>query len=92
MSLAAGRNPSADGPFADRASTAFPRSNHQIRVRFSSVAYLLSQALRRLDLNATEPAQVTYKTFCPNPLTMEALIRVTAREVPLSPGGRLSPR
>src|SRR6202158_3530373 len=42
--------------FADRTSTAYLRSN-QIRLYFSSVAYALMQALRRLGLQCTEMAQ-----------------------------------
>jgi hypothetical protein len=41
--------------FADRTSTAFLCSS-QIRLYFSSVAYLLMHALRRLGLRGTEPA------------------------------------
>ena len=42
--------------FADRTSTALLRSN-QVRLYFSSVAYLLMQALRRLGRAGTELAR-----------------------------------
>ena len=42
--------------FADRTSTAFLRSN-QVRLYFSSVAYLLMHALRRLGLEGTDSAR-----------------------------------
>ena len=47
--------------FADRTSTAWMRSN-QIRLYFSSVAYLLMQALRRLGLKGTELAKAQCNT------------------------------
>src|SRR5258707_12163694 len=47
--------------FADRTSTSWLRSN-QIRLYFSTVAYLLMQALRRLGLAGTELAKAQCNT------------------------------
>ena len=66
--------------FADRTSTAYLRSN-QIRLCFSSVAYLLMQALRRLGLQGTEWAQAQCLTLRLKLLKIGALIRLTARHV-----------
>ena len=64
--------------FADRTSTAWMRSN-QIRLYFSSIAYLLLEALRRLGLKGTELAQAA--TMRLKVLKIGALIRVTVRKV-----------
>ena len=69
--------------FADRTSTAFLRSN-QIRLHFSSAAYLWLQALRRLGLHGTELAQAQCATIRLKLLKIGALIRVTVRRVWLS--------
>ena len=66
--------------FADRTSTAFMRSN-QIRLYFSSIAYLLMEALRRLGLKETELAQAQATTIRLKVLKIGALIRVTVRKV-----------
>jgi hypothetical protein len=66
--------------FADRTSTAFMRSN-QIRLYFSSIAYLLMEALRRLGLKGTELAQAQATTIRLKVLKIGALIRVTVRKV-----------
>jgi len=66
--------------FADRTSTAFLRSN-QIRLYFSSIAYLLLEALRRLGLQGTEFAQAQATTIRLKVLKIGALIRVTVRKV-----------
>ena len=66
--------------FADRTSTAFLRSN-QIRLYFSSIAYLLLEALRRLGLKGTELAQAQATTIRLKVLKIGALIRVTVRKV-----------
>src|SRR5262249_16968026 len=50
------------GLFADRTSTAWMRSN-QLRLYFSSFAYILMQTLRRLGLQGTELAQAQCDTF-----------------------------
>jgi hypothetical protein len=66
--------------FADRTSTAYMRSN-QIRLYFSSIAYLLLEALRRLGLKNTELAQAQATTIRLKVLKIGALIRVTVRRV-----------
>ena len=66
--------------FADRTSTAWMRSN-QIRLYFSSIAYLLLEALRRLGLKGTEWAQAQATTIRLKVLKIGALIRVTVRKV-----------
>jgi hypothetical protein len=72
--------------FADRTSTAFLRSN-QIRLYFSSAAYLLMHALRRLGLRGTELAQAQCATIRLKLLKIGAQIRVTVRRVWLSLAG-----
>jgi hypothetical protein len=72
--------------FADRTSTAFLRSN-QIRLDFSSAAYLLMEALRRLGLQATELAQAQAATIRLKVLKIGALIRITVRKVWVSLAG-----
>ena len=69
--------------FADRTSTAYLRST-QIRLYFSSVAYVLMEALRRLGLKGTELAQAVAaatSTLRLKLLKIGALIRVTVRKV-----------
>jgi hypothetical protein len=66
--------------FADRTSTARMRSN-QIRLWFSSVAYLLLHALRRLGLKGTAMAKAQCNTIRLRLLKIGALIRVSARRV-----------
>jgi Transposase DDE domain group 1 len=66
--------------FADRTSTALLRSN-QIRVYFSSIAYVLIEALRRLGLAGTEWAQAQATTIRLKVLKIGAQIRVTVRKV-----------
>jgi hypothetical protein len=66
--------------FADRTSTAYLRSN-QIRLYFSSLAYALMQALRRLGLQGTEWAQAQCSTLRLKLLKIGALIRITVRKV-----------
>jgi hypothetical protein len=66
--------------FADRTSTAYLRSN-QIRLYFSSVAYLLMQALRRLGLQGMEWATAQCTTLRLKLLKIGALIRITVRKV-----------
>jgi hypothetical protein len=66
--------------FADRTSTAWMRSN-QIRLYFSSIAYLLMEALRRLGLQGTELARAQATTIRLKVLKIGALIRVTVRKV-----------
>ncbi len=72
--------------FADRTSTAFLRSN-QIRLYFSSVAYALMEALRRLGLKATALAEAECRTIRLKLLKIGALIRITVRRVWVSLAG-----
>jgi hypothetical protein len=72
--------------FADRTSTAWLRSN-QVRLYFSSVAYLLIEALRRLGLEGTELARAQADTLRLKLLKIGAQIRVTVRKVWLSLAG-----
>jgi len=69
--------------FADRTSTAWLRSN-QVRLYFSSVAYLLMEALRRLGLAGTELARAQCDTLRWKLLKIGAQIRVTVRKVWIS--------
>jgi Transposase DDE domain group 1 len=66
--------------FADRMSTEFMRSN-QLRLYFSSVAYVLLSALRRLGLAGTELARAQCGTMRLCLLKIGALVRVTVRRV-----------
>ncbi len=66
--------------FADRTSTHLLRSN-PVRLYFSSVAYALLQALRRLGLKGTELAQAQCATLRLKLLKIGALIRITVRKV-----------
>ncbi len=75
--------------FADRTSTAFLRSN-QIRLNFSSMAYLSMESLRRLGLKETELARAVAaatSTIRLKLLKIGALIRVTVRKVWVSMAG-----
>jgi hypothetical protein len=72
--------------FADRTSTAWLRSN-QIRLYFSSVAYVLMEALRRLGLKQTDLAQAECRTIRLKLLKIGALIRITVRRVWVSMAG-----
>lgn len=72
--------------FADRTSTALLRSN-QLRLYFSSVAYLLLQALRRLGLAGTEMARAQCQTMRLQLLKIGAQIRITVRRVWVSLAG-----
>ncbi len=71
------------GLFADRTSTASMRSN-QLRLYFSSFAYILIQTLRRLGLNGTELAQAQCDTIRLKLFKIGAQIRVTVRKVWIS--------
>ena len=66
--------------FAGRTSTAYLRSN-QIRLYFSSRAYVRMQALRRLGLQGTEMAKAQCTTLRLKLLKIGALIRITVRKV-----------
>jgi len=69
--------------FADRASTCWLRSN-QIRLYFSTVAYQLMQALRRLGLAGTELAKAQCQTVRLKLLKIGALVRITVRKIWIS--------
>jgi hypothetical protein len=66
--------------FADRTSAHTMRAN-QIRLFFSSVAYVLLNALRRLGLSGTELAEAQCQTIRLKLLKIGALVRVTVRKV-----------
>lgn len=66
--------------FADRTSTSKMRSN-QIRLYFSSIAYIILQALRRLGLAGTKMAKAQCDTIRLKLLKVGARIRITVRKV-----------
>ena len=66
--------------FADRTSTAEMRSN-QIRLYFSSIAYVLLESLRRLGLKGTEMERAQCGTIRLKLLKLGAQIRVTVRKI-----------
>jgi hypothetical protein len=68
------------GLFADRTSTATMRGN-QIRLYFSTVAYMLMHALRRIGLQGTELAQAQCTTIRLKLLKIGAQIQVSVRRV-----------
>jgi hypothetical protein len=69
--------------FADRTSAATMRAN-ELRLWFSSVAYTLLAALRRLGLKGTELARAQCGTIRLKLLKIGAQIRVTVRKVWIS--------
>jgi len=71
------------GLFADRTSTAWMRSN-QLRLYFSSFAYIMMQTLRRLGLQGTELAQAQCDTIRLRLFKIGAQIEVTVRKVWIS--------
>ncbi len=71
------------GLFADRTSTALFRSN-QIRLYFSSLAYCVMEALRRLGLAGTKMARAQCTTIRLRLLKIGARVRITARQVWIS--------
>jgi hypothetical protein len=71
------------GLFADRTSTTKMRSN-QLRLYFSSIAYCLMEALRRLSLKGTEMAQAQCSTIRLRLLKIGAQIHVTVRRIWIS--------
>ena len=71
------------GLFADRTSTAWMRSN-QLRLYFSSFAYILVHTLRRLGLEGTELAKAQCDTIRLKLFKIGAQIRVTVRNVWIS--------
>ena len=66
--------------FADRLSTETLRAN-QLRLYFSSLAYVLIEALRRLGLAGTEWAQAQADTIRLKILKIAAQVRITARRI-----------
>jgi hypothetical protein len=72
--------------FADRTSTGKMRAN-QLRLYFSSVAYLLMQALRRLGLKGTQMAKAQCQTIRLKLLKVGAQVKVTVRKVWISLAG-----
>lgn len=66
--------------FADRTSTSKFHSN-QLRLWFSSVAYLILQAVRRIALKGTEFASAQCHTIRLKLLKIGALVRITVRKV-----------
>jgi len=71
------------GLFADRTSTATLRAN-QLRLYFSSFAYVLMHGLRRLGLAGTQHARAQCTTIRAKLLKIGARIRITVRKVWLS--------
>jgi hypothetical protein len=72
--------------FADRTSTGKMRAN-QLRLYFSSVAYLLMQSLRRLGLRGTQMATAQCNTIRLKLLKVGAQVKVTVRKVWVSLAG-----
>ena len=68
------------GLFADRTSTHFLRSN-QLRLYFSSFAYVLMSAFRRIVLKGTEFARAQCTTIRLKLLKIGAQVRVTVRKI-----------
>ena len=66
--------------FADRTSAGTMRA-HQVRLFFSSIAYTLLNALRRLGLAGTELAEARCQTMRLKLLKIGALVQVTVRKV-----------
>jgi hypothetical protein len=71
------------GLFADRTSTSWMRSN-QLRLYFSSFAYILIHTLRRVGLKGTELAQAQCDTIRLRLFKIGAQIQVSVRKVWLS--------
>jgi hypothetical protein len=72
--------------FADRTSAGKMRAN-QIRLYFSSVAYMLMQALRRLGLKGTQMAAAQCNTIRLKLLKVGAQVKITVRKVWISFAG-----
>lgn len=68
------------GLFADRTSTSVFRAN-QLRLWFSSVAYILLSELRRLGLKGTELERAQCTTIRNKLLKVGALVRISVRRV-----------
>ena len=76
----AGRRPD---PWADRTSTATMAAN-QLRLWFSSFAYVLLEALRRIGLPHTELAQATCGTIRLKLLKLGARVTVSVRRIKIA--------
>jgi hypothetical protein len=72
--------------FADRTSAGKMRAN-QLRLYFSSVAYMLMHALRRLGLQGTQMAKAQCHTIRLKLLKIGAQIKITVRKVWISLAG-----
>lgn len=72
--------------FADRTSTGRIRAN-QLRLYFSSIAYCLMHALRRLGLQGTDMAAAQCNTIRLKLLKVGAQVKVTVRKVWISLAG-----
>jgi hypothetical protein len=66
--------------FSDRMSTESLRAN-QLRLYFSSLAYVLVEALRRVGLAGTEGAELQVETIRFRLLKIAAQVRITARRI-----------
>jgi hypothetical protein len=66
--------------FADRASSAKMRAN-QLRLYFSSIAYVLMQTLRRVGLSGTTMAKAQCETIRLKLFKIGAQIRITVRKI-----------
>lgn len=71
------------GLFADRTSTESMRGN-QLRLYFSSIAYVLMNELRRLGLQGTAMAQAQVDTIRVRLLKVAAIVRLSVRRVAVS--------
>jgi hypothetical protein len=69
--------------FADRTSAATMRAN-QLRLWFASMAYVLTVALRRIGLAATQFARATCGTIRLKLLKIGALVRLSVRRVKIA--------
>lgn len=68
------------GLFADRTSAETMRAN-QLRLWFSSVAYVLMNELRRLGLQGTELAKAQMSTIRNKLFKLGALVKITVRKI-----------
>ncbi len=66
--------------FADRTSSAKMRAN-QLRLYFSSVAYVLMQTLRRVGLDGTEMAKAQCETIRLKLFKIGAQVKITVRKI-----------
>ena len=72
--------------FADRTSTHYLKSN-QLRLYFSTIAYMLMNALRRLGLKGTELEKAQCGTIRLKLLKIGALISISVRRIKISLSG-----